>query len=73
MTSARKPCKATRQLTRKLSGESARHLAAGRFAFPSHVELDEFGFDTATGGAAFESEEDRLIPRPSGRPPKVRF
>jgi hypothetical protein len=42
------------------------------FAFPAHIETDEWGFDTVTGGAAFDVGEDRLVRRPPGRPRKAR-
>ena len=52
----------------KAATTTARPLSS----FPDHVELDEFGFDTTTGCAAFDVGEDRLVRRPPGRPPKPR-
>lgn len=76
MTSLHKPRKPPRAV-RTLTCESGAGITNGAslaaaFTFPPHADLDEFGFDTTTGGAAFDIGEDSLVRRPPGRPSKPR-
>ena len=40
--------------------------------FPTLTEFDEFGFDTTTGEAGFDTDDPIRIALPPGRPPKSR-
>jgi hypothetical protein len=47
--------------------------AAGQMSLPTLTEFDEFGFNTTTGEAGFDADDDPIrIARRPGRPPKPR-